>query len=72
MESQDLVTSNSTTNLTSSSLRTSDLRNSESINGLSVTTSTSNAELDLRDLGKQLSIGVTREVGVWGSIIMLI
>ncbi|VDO74940.1 unnamed protein product [Schistosoma mattheei] len=55
-----------------SSLRTSDLRNSESINGLSVTTSTSNAELDLRDLGKQLSIGVTREVGVWGSIIMLI
>ncbi|CAH8554622.1 unnamed protein product [Schistosoma haematobium] len=62
VESPDLVTSNSTTNLTSSSLRTSDLRNSESINGLSVTTSTSNAELDLRDLGKQLSIGVTREM----------
>ncbi|CAH8530871.1 unnamed protein product [Schistosoma intercalatum] len=62
VESPDLVTSNSTPNLTSSSLRTSDLRNSESINGLSVTTSTSNAELDLRDLGKQLSIGVTREM----------
>ncbi|CAI2728583.1 unnamed protein product [Schistosoma spindalis] len=62
VESPNLVTSNMSTNLTPSSLRTSDLRNSELNNNLPNTTSTSNAELDLRDLGKQLSIGVTREM----------
>ncbi|CAI2736305.1 unnamed protein product [Schistosoma spindalis] len=49
------------TNLTPSSLRTSDLGNSELTNNLPNTTSMSNAELDLRDLGKQLLIGVIRE-----------
>ncbi|XP_018651044.1 hypothetical protein Smp_168340 [Schistosoma mansoni] len=62
VESPNLVNSNLSTNLTSSSLRASDLRNSEITNSLPITTSTSNAELDLRDLGKQLSIGVTREM----------
>ncbi|CAH8496009.1 unnamed protein product [Schistosoma turkestanicum] len=57
-ESPNLVNSNLLTNL-ASSLYTSE---SEFTSGLPITTSTSTAELDLRDLGKQLSVGITHEM----------
>ncbi|KAK4471679.1 hypothetical protein MN116_005084 [Schistosoma mekongi] len=64
VESSSLVNSNLLTSLTPSSLYISGLKNSEFTNSSNppVTTATSSAELDLRDLGKQLSIGVTHEM----------
>ncbi|KAH8877085.1 Protein cramped [Schistosoma japonicum] len=63
VESSSLVNSNLLTSLAPSSLCISDSKNSELANSNPpVTTATSNSELDLRDLGKQLSIGVTHEM----------
>ncbi|CAH8525230.1 unnamed protein product [Heterobilharzia americana] len=56
-ESSDLITSSASPTLTPSSSYASKFSSN-----LPITSSTSNAELDLRDLGKQLSIGVTREM----------